>query len=82
MFAVVAAASLGVRRVRSRGLAETVGAGGGVRPLPLRQDRGHHLWRCKEERTRATRTEHRAYQPSRFCSLGSGVLVNHEVVFS
>lgn len=81
MFAVVAAASLGLLRVRSRGLAETVGAGGGVRPLPLRQDRGHHLWRCKEEDL-ATRTEHRAYQPSRFCSLGCGVLVSREVVFS
>lgn len=79
---MVAAASPDLLRVRSRGLAETVGAGGGVRPLPPRQDRGRHLWRCKEERTRATRTEHRAYQPSRFCSLGRGVLVNHEVVFS
>lgn len=34
------------------------------------------------KRTLATRTEHRAYQPSRFCSLGCGVLVSREVVFS
>lgn len=82
MFAAVAAASLGVRQVRSRGLAETVSAGDGVRPLLHGQDRGRHPWRCMEERIQATRTEHRAYQPSRFCSLGRGVLINHEVVFS